>query len=89
MDLAIGGIEIAALIFGIVEVAKEFGVQGKKSRVLALILGFFFTGLAYGANQGLFSELWMSWILWIVTALAGALAAMGYYDFLKKRVLRQ
>jgi hypothetical protein len=39
MDYAIGGITIALLIVGIVEAAKEFGIEGKASRALVLVLG--------------------------------------------------
>lgn len=84
MDFAIGGIAVAALILGLVEAAKEFGVEGKWSQVLALVLGFVFIGLAYGINEALIPEAYVPYIVWCVTALAGALAAMGYYDFAKK-----
>ena len=45
MEYALGSVAIAALVFGLVEAAKEFGVQGKWSRLLALILGGLFVGL--------------------------------------------
>jgi len=85
MQFALGGVGVAALIFGIVEAAKEFGLQGKASRVLVLVLGVFFVGLAQANAQGLLDEQVMQWVNLGVTALAGGLAAMGYYDFSKKR----
>ena len=85
MDFALGGVGVAALIFGIVEAAKEFGLQGKASRVLVLGLGIFFVGLAQANAQELLSESAMQWVNLVVTALAGGLAAMGYYDFGKRR----
>lgn len=84
MDFAIGGIAVAALIVGIVEAAKEFGVEGKASRALALGLGFIFVGLAYGINEALIPDVAVPFIVWFVTALAGALGAMGYYDLAKR-----
>lgn len=83
MDFAISGIFITALIFGIVEAAKEFGVQGKASRILVLILGIGFVALAQADAQDLLPPETMQWINLAVTALAGGLAAMGYYDFTK------
>lgn len=85
MDFVIGGISVAILIFGIVEAAKEFGVSGKGSRALALGLGVFFVGLAQAMAQGLIPPGVLVWVELIVTALAGGLAAMGYYDFARKR----
>ena len=85
MEFALGGIGVAALIFGIVEAAKEFGLAGKASRVLVLVLGIFFVGLAQANAQELLSESAMQWVNLVVTALAGGLAAMGYYDFGKRR----
>lgn len=89
MDFAIGGIGVAALIFGIVEAAKEFGVSGKASQVLALVLGFVFVGLAQAIANEMFTVAAVQYIKLVVTALAGGLAAMGYFDFLAKRVLKK
>ena len=82
----IGGIEVVALIFGIVEAAKEFGIQGKASRALALVLGFVLGGLAQLIGADMLSSDTVVIIELVVSALAYALAAMGYYDFLKKKV---
>ena len=84
MDLAIGGVGVAALIFGVVEAAKEFGVKGRGSQVLALFLGVFFVGLARAGSLGLIPAHVLPWIELAVYALSGGLAAMGYYDFGKK-----
>ena len=84
MDFAIAGISVAALILGIVEAAKEFGVQGNASRALALGLGVFFVGLAQAISEGLIPAEALPYVELVVTAVAGGLAAMGYYDFLKK-----
>lgn len=83
-DFVVGGIALAPLILGIVEAAKSFGVSGKGIQALAFALGFFFVGLAQAISQGLIVEVYVPYIVWAVTALAGGLAAMGLYDFGKK-----
>lgn len=88
MDYVIGGISVAALIFGIVEAAKELGVTGNGSRVLALVVGAFFVGLAQAVTQGLIPADVLPYVELFVVAVAGALAAMGYYDFAKKLVTK-
>jgi len=84
MDLAIGGISVAALIIGVVEAAKEFGVEGKSSRALALGLGVFFVGSAQAISQGIVPVEAVPYVELGVTAIAGGLAAMGYYDLGKR-----
>lgn len=84
MDYVIGGIEIAVLIIGIVEAAKAFGVSGLGSQALALVLGFLFVGLAAAIGEGLVPAQYVVWIELVVKSLAGALAAMGYYDLAKR-----
>ena len=41
-----------------------------------------------GKGVWMFSEDVVRWVELVVTALAGSLSAMGYYDFIKKRILR-
>lgn len=84
MDFAIGGIRLALLIIGIVEAAKEFGLAGKASRVLALCLGIVLSGTAWGLQSGLIPAAAEPYITWVVIAIAGGLAAMGYYDLGKR-----
>ena len=83
MDFTIGGVSVALLIFGIVEAAKEFGLQGKASRVMVLVLGGGFIALAQANAQELIDPDVMQWINLVTVAVAGGLAAMGYYDFAK------
>ncbi len=73
---------------GIVEAAKKFGVTDLGSQALAIGLGIFFTGLAYGLNQELIPAVAAPYITWGVTAIAGGLAAMGYYDLAKRLLVR-
>lgn len=88
MDFAIGGIGVAALIIGIVEAAKDFGISGKGSKVLAMVLGFVFVGLAQIIANDMITVAAVQYIELVVIALAGSLAANGYYDLLKKMILR-
>ena len=84
MDFAIGGVAVAALIVGLVEFAKKFGVEDKASSALAFVLGVFLTGLAYGIEAGLIPAEYVPYVVWAVTALAGGPAAMGYYNLGKR-----
>ena len=84
MDFSLDIILVAALIAGIVEAAKEFGVNGKGSRILALFLGFFFYGLSFSMDQALVPEALHVWIKLVVFALSGSMSAMGYYDLSKR-----
>jgi hypothetical protein len=68
------------LIVGIVEAAKEFGIEGKASRALVLVLGVVFVGLSEGIGKGLIPAEYVVWVEHFVTVVAGGLAAMGYYD---------
>ncbi len=52
MEFAIGGISVAALIVGIVEAAKKFGVTDLGSQALAIGLGIFFTARSVEALKG-------------------------------------
>ena len=84
MDFTIGGVAVGLLIFGIVEAAKEFGLQGKAARVMVLVLGVIFVAIVAADQEGLVSEQAMMWIKIVSTAVAGGLSAMGYYDWTKR-----
>ena len=84
MNYSIAGVSIALLIVGIVEAAKEFGIAGKWSRALALTLGVFFVGLAQAIAGEMIPVVVLPWVELVVISLAGGLAAMGYYDFIKR-----
>ena len=75
---------LVLLIPGIVETAKQFGINGKWSLVLSLCLGFFFVALAESINLELIPAVALPWIRVVVMGLGGALAASGYYDLFKK-----
>jgi len=87
-NIQIGVISIPLLIVGIVEAAKSFGLNGKWSQVLALVLGFSFVGLAQAIGQGLLDPSVVLWVELVVYSIAGALSAMGYYDLAKRLLLK-
>ena len=88
MDFSLDIVWVAALIVGIVEASKEFGVTGKGSRILACFLGFFFYGLSFALDQALIPQVAHIWIKLVVFSLSGSMSAMGYYDLAKRSVLK-
>lgn len=84
-DWAIGTVTLMVLIFGITEFMKEFGVSGIYSRlvVFGVALGFILLASAY--QEGMIADEYWKWVKLVVTAIAGALGAMGYYDYMKRR----
>lgn len=84
MNYAIGTIAIGALILGITEALKEFGIAGKSSRIVVFVLGVGFVGIASANESNLIPADIMQYVNLAVVALAGGLSAMGYYDFTKK-----
>jgi len=87
LDLAIGGVQLVILVIGIVEALKEFGVQGKTSRVAALVVAFVLAGTGIAISEALIVGQAAVWVELLVKSLAFALAAMGYFDFTTKRIL--
>lgn len=84
--VVIGGVGVIVLIMGIVEACKTFGVTGKASRALAAGLGFLLIGIASAIQAGKVPAEVVPYIEIVVQGLGGAIAAMGLYDFLKKRL---
>lgn len=87
MDFNIGGVEVAILVIGIVEFLKNFGLDGKANQVAALVLGFFFFGLAEAIAQDLLSQSIVPYVVVGVKALAASLSAMGYFELVKRTKL--
>ena len=77
---SIAGIAIIPLVLGLVQFAKKLGVNGNGSMVLAVVLGFFFSGLMYAGQTGLIPAEALPWVELVVFALAGGLSAAGLYD---------
>jgi len=88
LEMMIGPVQVVLLVLGIVEAAKRFGVNGKASEALALGIGVVLFGVASAIEAGLIPDAAVMYIIIAARAIAGALAATGYYD-LGKKVLRQ
>jgi hypothetical protein len=80
----LAGVSVAALILGIVEAAKKFGVTGNGSFALALVLGVALFGLSKAIELGLIPPEALPWIEVAVFGLGGSLAVTGLYDLAKK-----
>ena len=77
-DIAIGGVSAMALILGLVEFAKKFGLRGEWCIALSMALGVAF-GVAYQVSivvPATFAE----WLGTVSYGLALGLAASGLYD---------
>ena len=87
MDFAaigIGGVGVLALIFGVVEALKRFGITGKGSQAVAAGLGLVFFGVASAIEAGAIPMEAVPYIIIAVQGVGGAVAAMGAFDFIKK-----
>lgn len=80
----IGGVTLFLLILGLVEAAKQFGITGKGSLVLSIVLGAFFLGLFKALEAQLVPAVAIPWIEVVVYGLGGGLAVSGLYDLAKR-----
>lgn len=83
-EAVIGTVQVIVLVLGIVEAAKQFGVQGKASRALALGIGLALYGTAAAIAAGVIPQTAIVYIEIGAKAIGGALAATGYYDLGKR-----
>ena len=83
--LLVGGIPLVAVVFGLVEFVKSFGVRGHWLTITSVLLGLAF-GVSYQiANAGLP----VSFAGWFAVAVFGimlGLVASGLYDFVDTRM---
>ena len=77
---SIAGIAIIPLVLGLVQFAKKLGINGNGSMVLAVVLGFFFSGLMYAGQAEMIPAAVMAWVNLVIFGLAGGLGAAGLYD---------
>jgi len=82
-SLLIGGIPLIAVIFGLIEFLKVFGLKGRILTIFSLLLGLAL-GVAYKLTLGLPVD-YVGWIAVIVFGLAIGLTTSGIYDFLNVR----
>jgi hypothetical protein len=76
---------ILAVILGLVEFAKQLGVQGKGSLGLSMGLGVALGGSAWLAMEGTPGD-FAGWFVVVIVGLAYGLAASGLYDVGKRFV---
>ena len=83
--LLVGGIPLVAVVFGLVEFVKSFGVRGHWLTIISMLLGLAF-GVSYQiANAGIP----VSFAGWFAVAVFGimlGLVASGLYDFVDTRM---
>lgn len=86
MAQGIGGVQLAAIVFGIVEFVKSLfpGLSGKWVNVLAVLLGSGATVLFMVFPT--FSEAVQFWVTVAVVGAGGGLAAGGWYSFVGNQV---
>lgn len=87
MDFQIGPTDVAMLVLGVTQGVKAiFDVEGKTNIVIAFGVGFVLVSVSHGIAEGLIPPGAIPYIEWFVTSLAGALAAIGAYEFGKSGV---
>ena len=81
--LLVGGLPLSAVVFGLVEFVKSFGVRGHWLTITSMLLGLLF-GVSYQiANAGLPAG-FAGWFGVAVFGLVLGLVASGFYDFADK-----
>jgi hypothetical protein len=83
-QLLISGIPLLAVIFGLVEFIKSFGLKGNWLTVTSLLLGLAF-GIAYRFAVDGIPVGFAAWFVVIIFGLSLGLIASGFYDFANKR----
>ena len=85
--LLVGGVPLVAVIFGLVEFIKSFGLKGHWLTGVSMALGLGF-GLAYQiATSGLPVNL-AGWFIVVIFGLMLGLVASGYYKFIDSRTAK-
>ena len=83
--LLVGGFPLVAVVFGLVEFVKSFGLKGHWLTGVSMLLGLAF-GIAYQiANAGVPMN-FAGWFSTVVFGLMLGLVASGLYDFMDTRM---
>ena len=82
-DLVVNGISFIAVVFGLVEFLKKFGLKGEILTVLSMGVGVLL-GVGYQLAQKY--EAFGEWYGVAIFGIAVGLAASGVYDFLNARI---
>ena len=86
-QLLVGGIPLLAVIFGLVEFIKSFGLKGNWLTGVSLLLGLVF-GFAYKISETGIPATFAGWFVMVVFGLTLGLITSGFYDFANKRMPR-
>lgn len=86
MDIVVNGINLMALVFGLVEFSKKTGLKGKALTMLSMGIGVL-VGIAYQIAK-MYPAV-MQWFGVAVFGLAVGLAASGVYSFADARWPKQ
>jgi len=84
-QLLVGGIPLVIVIFGLVEFAKSFGLQGKLVTLLSMLLGVIF-GICYKIAAAGLPAGFAGWFIVVVFGLALGLVTSGFYKFIDNRM---
>ena len=83
--LLVNGLPLSAVVFGLVEFIKSFGLRGHWLTIISMLLGLAF-GVSYQiANAGL-PVSFASWFAVAVFGIMLGLVASGLYDFVDTRM---
>ena len=81
--LLVGGLPLSAVVFGLVEFIKSFGLRGRWLTIASMLLGLAF-GVSYQiANAGLPAG-FAGWFAMAVFGLVLGLVASGFYKFISR-----
>jgi hypothetical protein len=83
-SLAVNGIPLMVLIFGLVEFIKSLGLSGKPVTALSLVLGVLF-GVGYAVSTNGMPADFAGWFGMGVFSLTLGLGASGFYKFAAAR----
>ena len=82
--LLVGGLPLSAVVFGLVEFIKSFGLRGHWLTIISMLLGLAF-GVSYQiANAGLPAS-FAGWFAVAVFGIMLGLVASGFYKFISAR----
>lgn len=87
-QVAVNGIPLILIVFGLVEVCKRFGVKGDWLTAISVVLGVLLY-TAYSLTQTGSPADAGGWMAVIITGLAYGLTASGVYDFVDARAERK
>jgi hypothetical protein len=86
-QLVVAGIPLIAVIFGLVEFAKRFGLKGNWLTIFSMVLGVGL-GIAYKISESGVPIGYSNWFGVCIFGLALGLTASGIYDFADSRTVK-